>query len=222
MAAVAARQLLAQLLVVPADDQRRVVARTRDRVERLGHVANAPGSGDDEDQTLLVVEAERLAGGAPVGEVAVEALGDHGPRRRSGPARSCGSRRRRLGVHAQVEVNARMRPEGMHGEVGEEDADAPLLPGAAKHQGGHGIGGDDDVGFRLACPAQKLAAGQEVDQNAERLDEEGESIPEAVGRVVGPRRIAELEPVPEAHEPARAQRKRIEEVDHLGVMAPVT
>ena len=223
--AVVALEPAAQLLVVAAHHDGRKAAGREDRVVGLGHIADAPGAGDHEDEALAVVEAQRPAGGGAGGQVGEEALGDHRSRCGGGPARASGRRLGRLRMHAHVEVDAGMGPQRVDGEVGDEggdrNAEPPLLAGRAQDQRRHGVGRDDDVGVRLAHPAQHLAARQKVDEGAERLEDERQHVPEPVGRFVRPRCVPQLEPVAGAHEPPHPHRKGVEEIDHLGGVPPV-
>src|SRR3954465_5695128 len=101
-------------------------------------------------------------------------------------------------MDAQVEVDAGVRPQRVDGEVGDEggdrDAELALLARRSEDQGRHRVRGGDDVGPAPPDPPEHLAGGEEIDEDAEGLKDQTGAVPEAVRRLVGPRRVAELEP----------------------------
>ena len=207
-----------QLLVAAADGDRVVGPGFRDRVQRLGDVADAPRSGDDEHDPLVVVDAEPPAHLVAVGDLVAEPVRDE---RSAGAVVVAAPLAGGLGrhrAHGKVEVDAGVHPQGVDREVGEigrdRDAQPLLLAHPAEHQRRHRIRGDHRVG---AGPAQLTfdgAAGQEAHQPHDRAPHHRRREPERlVAELVAPRHRLQLGLVRPAAERAQLERHHRQEVD---------
>ena len=213
--------LRSRRLVAPAHHHGDEPPTPGDGAERLGHRPDTPGAGHDEDRPVGRFEAEGRPGRFPV--LGSGEAGRHHGTGRDGRAPAPRRRlQRRARVHGEVQVEARVDPQRMDTEIGDEVDDGhgelARAPQLAEHGRRQGIGGHDDVGAVLRRPLLHLAAGRPGQGLGQRRAQEGQEIPQAVGQVIGPRHVAHLELVATPDHAPHVQWGGQHEVPHLGVV----
>lgn len=225
-------QQTAQLAVVPAEDDGQISSRTRQDASRLPDPSHPPGTGRDEDQPIPGTGTDpgthrRRADPRPPDPGPPE-LRPPAPRPPKLRAYEGGVAERRAAgrgvdgasgrlIRAEIPVVARMQPEPMRREVGQQDgagnrqaATPPQVAGRLRGQ----VEGRDDLGRRPAAdePAQP-GRGQDRQRRGRQRQVRHEEDP--VDQRVQPGRGAHHPAVPPAQRRSEPERKQPQDIDDL-------